>query len=317
MTVIGGYFSLELNNKNEYHSKAIRLNTGRNALEYILQTKKYNKIYLPYYTCKVLLEPIIKLNLLYEFYFIDETFEPIFNLSTLQENECFLCTNYFGLKDDLIRTLVNNCSNLIIDNAQAFYAKPIKEVDTFYSPRKFFGVSDGAYLYTNKVMGTELNQDVSYTRFEHLLRRSDVNAEDGYSFFVKNDQLLSNMPILKMSNLTQKILNSIDYQDVAFRRRENYSYLHNALENLNQINFELNSNQVPMVYPFYTDDMNLKKRLIENKVYTAQYWSNVLDYLSEESLEYKFTTNIIHLPIDQRYSQNDLEKIVKIIFGKC
>lgn len=69
MTAIGGYFGLELNNKNEYHSKAIRLNTGRNALEYILRTKKYHKIYLPYYTCKVLLEPIIKLNLLYEFYF--------------------------------------------------------------------------------------------------------------------------------------------------------------------------------------------------------------------------------------------------------
>lgn len=315
MNAIGGYFDLELNNRNEYHSKAIRLNTGRNAFEYILKTKKYNKIYLPYYTCNVLLEPIIKLNLLYDFYFIDENFEPIFNLSNLQDDECFLYTNYFGLKDDFICSIEKNVSNLIIDNAQAFYTKPVKEIDTFYSPRKFFGVSDGAYLYTNKPMETELNQDISYTRFEHLLRRSDLNAEDGYLFFVKNEQLLCNMPILKMSNLTRKILNSIDYHNVAFRRRENYSYFHNVLKDLNQINFELNSNQVPMVYPFYTDDMNLRKRLNENRVYTAQYWSKILDYLGTEYLEYKFAANIIHLPIDQRYSENDLEKIVKIIFS--
>ena len=315
MNAIGGYFSLELNNRNEYHSKAIRLNTGRNAFEYILKAKKYKKVYLPYYTCSVLLEPIIKLSLSYEFYFIDQNLEPIFNLSTLQDNECFLYTNYFGLKDNFIYSLVKNISNLVIDNAQSFYTKPINQIDTFYSPRKFFGVSDGAYLYTNKLLQTELNQDISYTRFEHLLRRSDINAEDGYSFFVKNDQLLSNMPILKMSNLTQKILNSIDYQDVAYRRRENYNYLHETLEDSNQINFEINSNQVPMVYPFYTDDINLRKRLNQNRVYTAQYWSNILDYLSKDHLEHNLFTNIVHLPIDQRYSQNDLEKIVKIIFN--
>ncbi len=315
MNAIGGYFSLELNNRNEYHSKAIRLNTGRNAFEYILKAKKYKKVYLPYYTCSVLLEPIIKLSLSYEFYFIDQNLEPIFNLSTLQDNECFLYTNYFGLKDNFIYSLVKNISNLVIDNAQSFYTKPINQIDTFYSPRKFFGVSDGAYLYTNKLLQTELNQDISYTRFEHLLRRSDINAEDGYSFFVKNDQLLSNMPILKMSNLTQKILNSIDYQDVAYRRRENYNYLHETLEDLNQINFEINSNQVPMVYPFYTDDINLRKRLNQNRVYTAQYWSNILDYLSKDHLEHNLFTNIVRLPIDQRYSQNDLEKIVKIIFN--
>lgn len=317
MGAIGGYFSLELNNRSEYHSEAIRLNTGRNALEYILRTKKYTKIYLPYYTCKVLLEPIIKLNLSYEFYFIDKNFEPIFDFYNIGKNETFLYTNYFGLKDALVTKLASNFNNLIIDNAQAFYAKPLTETDTFYSPRKFFGVPDGAYLYTNELITTELNQDISYLRFDHLLRRIDVNAEDAYSCFVRNEQSLSNMPILKMSNLTQKILNSIAYQDIASRRRENYSYLYHVFKDLNEIDFKLNSYQVPMVYPLYTNDVTLKKRLSESRVYTAQYWSNVLEYLGQDSLEYKFTTNIIPLPIDQRYSSDDLHKIVKIIFGKC
>ena len=44
MNAIGGYFGLELDKKNEYHSEAIRLNTGRNALEYILISGFYKKL---------------------------------------------------------------------------------------------------------------------------------------------------------------------------------------------------------------------------------------------------------------------------------
>lgn len=43
MKEIGGFFELELPQKEEYHSKAIRLNTGRNCLEYILKSNNYKK----------------------------------------------------------------------------------------------------------------------------------------------------------------------------------------------------------------------------------------------------------------------------------
>ena len=57
MSAIGGYFELELNKQGEYHQDAIRLNTGRNALEYIILANNYKKIYIPYITCAVLLQP--------------------------------------------------------------------------------------------------------------------------------------------------------------------------------------------------------------------------------------------------------------------
>ena len=38
MKTIGGYFELELKKNEEYHKDALSLNTGRNALEYILKT---------------------------------------------------------------------------------------------------------------------------------------------------------------------------------------------------------------------------------------------------------------------------------------
>ena len=55
MESIGGYFSLELPKYEEYHKDAIRLNTGRNCLEYILRARRYSKVYIPYYTCEVIL----------------------------------------------------------------------------------------------------------------------------------------------------------------------------------------------------------------------------------------------------------------------
>ena len=39
MNPIGGYFELELRKGEEYHKEAIRLNSGRNAFEYVLLEK--------------------------------------------------------------------------------------------------------------------------------------------------------------------------------------------------------------------------------------------------------------------------------------
>ena len=115
---------------------------------------------------------------------------------------------------------------LIVDNAQAFFASPIEGVDTFYSARKFFGVPDGAYLYTDKFLNVELEQDVSCQRCEHLLRRIDEGAERGYEAFRRNDDALNNQPIKKMSQLTESILMGVDYKIVVEQRRGNFNYLH-------------------------------------------------------------------------------------------
>ena len=62
---IGGYFELELPKGEEYHKSALSLNSARNCFEYILRVRKYKKVYLPYYTCEVILEPLKKLNIQY------------------------------------------------------------------------------------------------------------------------------------------------------------------------------------------------------------------------------------------------------------
>ncbi len=315
MSNIGGYFELELNTQGEYHEDAIRLNTGRNALEYIILANNYKKIHIPYFTCGVLLQPLNKTHITYEFYHIDENFEPIFDFSKIKD-EAFLYTNYFGLKDNYILNLSGKCKNLIIDNAQAFYSKPIKGLNTFYSPRKFFGVTDGAYLFTDKTLKTTLKKDQSYQRFQHLLQRIDEGAEEGYNHFIKNETLLNDLPIMQMSALTQKLLEAIDYKAVALKRISNFEYLAEHLKGINKIAFKLNKDQVPMVYPLLTDDVDLRDKLIKHKVYTSHYWDEVNNLVTKNSNEYTFANKLVHLPIDQRYNKDDLAKIIDII-QKC
>lgn len=312
MKSIGGYFELELLRKNHFHEQALKLNSGRNCLEYILKAREYKKIYIPYFTCEVILEPIHKLGLDFQFYSINSKLEPIFDFE-IELGAAFLYTNYFGLKQNFIESLSHSISNLIIDNSQAFYAAPLMGIDTFYSARKFFGVSDGAYLYINKLIDEPLERDYSYNRMSHLLKRLDVGPEEAYSDFLDNDLSFKNEAIKGMSQLTNSILSSIDYKNVAKIRRENFLFLHSQLKEINQFKFDFKSNDVPMVYPFLVKSQNLRKNLISNKIFVATYWPNVFDWCEKESLEYYIAYNIIPIPIDQRYGISDMQSIVNII----
>lgn len=313
MEPIGGYFSLELPQYEEYHKDAIRLNTGRNSLEYILRAREYKKVYIPYYTCDVVLEPFKKLGIPYEYYHIDIHFE-IRDCFMLKEGEALLYTNYYGLKQRYVEQLAAKVGNrLIVDNTQAFYAKPVEGIDTFYTCRKFFGVPDGAYLYTDKLLVVELEQDQSYERMHSLTKRIDLSPEAGYQDFRDTSKALVGQPIKRMSKLTQRMMQGIDYEEVALKRRANYQLLHEALGKENNLELPLEDDAVPMVYPYLVPVEGLREKLIENKIFVARYWPSVLECSMPEDIDYLLAYQMQPLPIDQRYSASDLERIIEII----
>lgn len=314
---IGGYFGLELRSGEHYHKDAIKLNTARNCFEYVLRVRHYSKVYIPYYTCEVMLEPIKKMGINYEFYHINELLEPV-SFPKLGREEAFLYTNYFGLKQGCVKHLAKQYGDhLIIDNAQAFFAESIEGIDTFYSARKFFGVADGAYLYIDQKLEMELEQDVSCNRMLHLLKRIDVGAEAGYLDFRNNEDSLCNLGIKRMSKLTEAILRGIDYASVRRKRRENYAFFENALKNSNLIHLELDAETVPMVYLYLTDDKSLRQRLIENNVFVATYWPNVRERDDKMGVsERDFAGRLIPLPIDQRYGNDEMNRIIGFFENK-
>ena len=77
-----------------------------------------------------------------------------------------------------------------MDNAQAFFTEPEKNVDTIYTCRKFFGVPDGAYLITNQIETSELPRDKSESRISHILGRLENTASEFFKLYQKNEEAL-------------------------------------------------------------------------------------------------------------------------------
>lgn len=320
MKAIGGYFELaDREEKNSIPVNGVLLNTARNALEYILQTlSEVKKVYLPYYTCEAVIEPLKRLNLSYQFYHINWDFE-IAETIVLEEGEYLICNNYFGLKDEYIEELfLQYGDRLIVDNAQALFASPPPNAKACFSTRKFVGVADGG-IATGVVINNLASMIYEPTgeHNNHLYIRKELGAEAGFSHYQTNECKLDNQPIRRMSLSTYDILTHINYYKVIEQRKKNYTYLEKALNISNQLKLpSCNSFKCPMVYPYLNNEKrNLRQRLISQKIFVARYWPNVLEWTTNDSLEYYFANQILPLPIDQRYDERDMQRIIEIILS--
>ena len=308
MQEIGGYLQLDDFTSNEYYKNLVSLNTARNYFVYLCKAKNISKVYLPYFLCDSVSEVCVRENICYEYYHINSDFTPIFN-EKLSNNEYLYIVNYYGqLTNEQILSYQQMHQNIILDNVQAFFQKPLSGIDTIYSCRKFFGVPDGAYLSTDTKINYELAVDVSKDRMKHILGRYEgKSASDYYDDFKENDHSFIGLPLMYMSKLTHNILGAIDYEKVIEKRNENYRVLSNGLDKINELKFV--KPYAPFVYPFYCENgMFLRKKLAEKKIFIPTLWPNILDFDSCE-LEKDYALNILPIPVDQRYSVNEMEKI--------
>ena len=318
MNPIGGYFELA-----DYcecgvfpHHKGHLLNTGRNALEFILRSiGRVRRVYLPYFTCEVVLEPLKRLSIPWSFYTIDLSFEMVDRIE-LGEDEYLIANNYFGLKDAYICSLASIYGDrLIVDCAQAFFAEPLPGIKSFYSCRKFVGVADGGVAYVGAPVDcVDYPEDSTSDHDGHLYTRKELGAEAGFKEFQENELKLDNQPIRSMSVKTKEILAHIDYELVVNRRRANWQYLHSRLKGRNHLSLpDLDSFACPMVYPFMIEDgERIRRKLIGGNVFVAKYWPNVMDDGIHKT-EFLLSNQIVSIPCDQRYQEEDMERIVELL----
>lgn len=317
MKEIGGYFELQLRKGEHYHKGAVCLNTARNCLEYILRAKKYKKVYIPYLNSEVIWEPMKKLGIPYEFYHVDRRLDPIFD-KELEVGEVFFYSDLFGVKPLRMREMVTRFGKqLIADNTHAFFEQPYKGIDTIYSPRKFFGIPDGAYLYTDTLLEEELEEDDSIPRMLHLMKRLQYrNATVGYKDYHDDCETLVYQPIRKMTPLASALLANIDYDNLRQRQVSNFSYLHEKLGKYNSFEFEnFPADTCPLSYMFYTENLSLRKKLIENKIYVSTYWKETLGLVNVAAPEYKLVNHLLPLPCDHRYDSVDMDRIVDVVLA--
>ena len=323
MKEIGGYFELETFTGKPYHPGLIKLNLGRTALLYMLEQMKAHTLYVPHFLCGSVLDTCVENGIALRYYPVDERFRPVFS-GRMAAGECFYLVNLYGLLDDeTILSFAEQTGTLIVDHTHAFFRKAIPGIPALYSIRKFFGLSDGAYVDMGTGSSSEkeaaasletLPFDSSCGRYGHILGRYEKSAGIFYQQMLDNAHTYDHAPLMRMSPLTENLLRGIDYEQARIRREENYKTLASLLGGLNPLPLPPDPPIGPFAYPFYCPGgLQVRKAMAKESIFIPTYWNNVLEQMSPDSLEYDYAANILPLPCDQRYLPEDMERVAEVL----
>ncbi len=322
MNEYGGYLAIDSMGEEYFLNIGIkeefitRLNAARYGIVEAIKDSGCKRIWVPVYICHTVLDVLEDEGIVYNKYNIGEDFMP--DMQEIGCNDIILVTNYYGIKQEgFYYSIIDRYRNVIFDNTQAFFTKPIirNGIYNIYSPRKFVGVPDGAYVITNHKLKIEkYEQDVSYNYAQYLFKAIEIGTNSAYLDYLRNEDRLCEDGPKQMSKLTRHLLANIDYDKIRHIRKKNYHYLVERLSNNNQLKgLELVDD--PMVYPLLIKENSstLRKKLVENKIYVPQWWKWVVESNESNQFEKFLSNNIIPIPIDQRYGIEDMSTIVDII----
>lgn len=310
---IGGYFELERFYGKEYYPDALAVNCGRNAAVLVAKLRGYKRVYLPDFLCSSVGEALMQNSIDIQIYNIGNDLRPIFN-NDLHNDEAIYIVNYYGQLRDDIDKFKCKWKNIIWDNAQDFFFRP-SDIDSVYTCRKYFGVTDGGYVLFNGENDflqeyNLLEQDESFERLRYAAGRFERSASEFYSMSVENNKLFENESVKRMSQLTHNFLRAIDYKRVKGIRTENFTALHDKLKTCNLF-CDLFVPDGAFMYPFRINNgAKLRKHLQEHKIFVPKLWPDVCD----SGCAAELADSIVPIPCDQRYDIKDMNYIVDHIF---
>ncbi len=317
---MGSFIELQFARGKEFYSgdrDLSRLNSGRTAIYHAVRVLGCDTVWLPYYQCDTVRDFLRRKNVALKFYHIDAKFNPL-DIEQ-QTGEAVLLVNYYGIMScERMKQLASAYNNVVIDNSQALFCKPLENCMNVYSCRKFVGVPDGAYVIGKNAerFTEEYPQGYSSDTSLFLLQRIEYGCEGkAYQSRSENEHRIDTEDVMRMSKLTQTILDGTDYDFIKQKRRENFQYASELFAVINKINpLQYYSDDcIPMVYPLVVEDDTLLSRFQEAKHFQGHWWSYICNELPENSFEHWLSRYMIPITIDQRYGKTELNYIAKTI----
>lgn len=314
----GGFLPLELNPGNEYFTDyehcLSRYNTVKAALDELVGRLGCDRIFIPYYYCPSTKEAIKKTGIDVRFYHINDKLLPM-DLPD-ESNSIVLLVDYFGICGDKVKEIAKTLENaeVIFDFAHDFFEKPVIEEHrhNIYSAKKFFGVPDGAYLISKTMLPNIVSPSFASGYSEYLIKSYEEGTNAAYLMKKEVDKKLADN-YGAMSMLAMGLLMNVDYDRIMDQRIKNYIALREAVNAFNEM--DLPESCAAYQFPLLIKEKGraLKKILIENKVFVSTLWTGEELKNNGNDYEIGMMKDCVFLPMDQRYSEEDMRYISGLI----
>ena len=200
------------------------------------------------------------------------------------KSDYILYINYFGLCGENCRMLSEKYPNLIVDNTQGFYSEPFG-LASFNSLRKFFKVQNGAYLYINKELDIEYEQDGFLF--------NPISIDENYDEFLKNELLLDKEGIKYIYPKILKEMEKIYFEQDKEKRLKKFLGYQNKYGKFNLIKLSVSEKAIPYCYPLCTKNEMVLKELSSKNTALLSLWGAIPKHYPE----HEFLNNTVALPL--------------------
>ena len=316
MTAIGGFLELESRRGagGAWHRDALALTSGRACLRAILERTRPQRLFVPFYICDSVLEPIRRLHVGFEFYGLTPSLEP--DRASWPADASVLLVNYFDLKSRTVDRLSSALGQrAIVDDTQAFFRRGRTNSFSFNSARKFFGVPDGAYVYGQGMTDVRPLRRNDAAPADHLSARLGGNLELGYEQYQAAESQVS-CEIVWPSSRAQDLLAGVAYDDARAARRRNFMQLHDSLKNYNtlEIDLALDADAAPLCYPFLPAQTSRHEALWQREIFAPRLWPEVTTR-PDRGFEWErdLAARLLPLPVDHRYGSDHMARVCDIV----
>lgn len=317
--------------------------SGRNATKALIQKLEISekKVLLPIYTCSTVIEPFVDEGWQIAYYSLNKDLsineKSLFQAYEKVHPSIVLFHSYFGLDTldssiELIRKMHDSGTIIVEDITQSLFSGHYISFADYYvsSFRKFFAIPDGGILFSkNKLPLFEKessNPDIAKIAVEAFDAKADyfvnstVEKKDYFrSKYQELNILISdNVSVSDISPLSLRMFNGIDRMDIQEKRRNNYRYLTENIKNSTNLQ-KVFSNELgsdtPLYFPIYVPERRkeIQSYLAEKNIYCPVIWPKSSLILDEDEVSKYMYSNMLCIPIDQRYGQEEMARIIKVL----